>query len=50
MGKLRGLLSSGIGLAMEAASSQSSQPPRVYDSSRYESKLSTIGQLQIPKH
>ncbi|KFY01473.1 hypothetical protein V490_00897 [Pseudogymnoascus sp. VKM F-3557] len=36
MGKLRGLLSSGIGLAMEAASSQSSQPPRVYDSSRYE--------------
>ncbi|KFZ02940.1 hypothetical protein V502_11374 [Pseudogymnoascus sp. VKM F-4520 (FW-2644)] len=36
MGKLIGLLSSSIGLAMEAASTQSSKPPRVYDSSRYE--------------
>ena len=41
MGRLGGLLSNGIGLAMEAASSNGGGKPttRVYDSSTYESKF-----------
>ncbi|MCJ1393149.1 hypothetical protein MMC18_006021 [Xylographa bjoerkii] len=51
MGKLAGLLSNGIGLAMEAASSNGGGKPttRVYDSSTYESEFnkncSTVSKL-----
>jgi hypothetical protein len=43
MGKLGGLLSSGIGLAMEATAKngKSSSAPRVYDASRYERMFMT---------
>ena len=42
MGRLAGLLSNGIGLAMEAAASNGNSKPttRVYDSSTYESEFS----------
>ena len=39
MGKLVGLLSSGVGLAMEATSSKGQNTTRFYDASRHESRL-----------